>query len=355
MASYGWRESRSVAEGLFEEGHRFSFLQAVRLLEELYDERTPPGEGVDPQREVVRFRHAVRMDFPPGDVELVRPAAKGEPAEMVVNILGLAGALGPLPPAVSELIVERTFRKDKAFRDFLDIFNHRLVSLLYRARKKYRPAIDVSDAVNRTARTTSPRPNTKAPDRGRVARVLYSFLGLGTPHLLRRMEMPDRALLPYAGLFVDRYRSTPGLVRLLEDYFGVPVDIAQFEGRWDAIEDDDVTRIGHSGQNQLLGGGAVLGRRLWSDDSGFRVQLGALTFVQFLSFLPNGVAFRALIAAVQFYVREELGFTIGLTLAAADVPKLGLGAANLFLGWTSWLTRSASAGNDSQVELMGRP
>ncbi|MBV8544879.1 MAG: type VI secretion system baseplate subunit TssG [Acidobacteria bacterium] len=339
MASYGWRESRSVAEGLFEEGHRFAFLQAVRLLEELYDERTPPGEGVDPQREVVRFRHAVRMDFPPGDVESVHPGAKGEPAEMVVNILGLAGALGPLPPAVSELIVERTFRKDKAFRDFLDIFNHRLVSLLYRARKKYRPAID-----------------TRAPDRGRVATVLYSFLGLSTPHLLGRMEMRDRALLPYAGLCVDRYRSTAGLVRLLEDYFGVPVDIAQFAGRWDAIEDDDVTRIGESGQNQLLGGGAVLGRRLWSDDSSFRVQLGALTFVQFLSFLPNGSAFRALVAAVQFYVREELGFTIGLTLAAAEVPVLRLGAGQgIFLGWTSWLKRRPSVANDSQVKLMGRP
>ncbi|MEA2414976.1 MAG: type secretion system protein ImpH [Thermoanaerobaculia bacterium] len=338
MASYGWRESRSVVAGLFEEGHRFSFLQAVRLLEEIYHDRTPPGEGVDPRRDVVHFRHAVRMDFPPGDVEFIRPAPKGEPAEMVVNILGLAGALGPLPSAVSELIVERTFRKDKAFRDFLDIFNHRLVSLLYRARKKYRPALD-----------------PKSPDRGRVANVLYSFLGLGTPHLLERMELGDRALLPYAGLFVDRYRSTPGLVGFLEDYFGVPVDVAQFEGRWDVIEDDDVTRIGDSGQNQLLGGGAVLGRRLWSDDSGFRVQLGALTFVQFRSFLPNGNAYRALIAAVKFYVREELGFTIGLTLAAAEVPQLKLGdGQGIFLGWTSWLTRRPSVANDSQVKLMGR-
>jgi type VI secretion system protein ImpH len=338
MASYGWRESRSVAEGLFEEGHRFSFLQAVRLLEELYDQRTPPGEGVDPQREVVRFRHAVRMDFPAGDVEEVRPATKGEPAEMVVNVLGLAGALGPLPPPVTELIVERTFRKDTAFRAFLDIFNHRLVSLLYRARKKYRPAMD-----------------PKAPDRGRVASVLYSFLGLATPHLLGRMEMRDRALLPYAGLIVDRSRSTPGLIRLLEDYFGVPVDIVQFAGRWDVIEDDDVTRIGDSGQNQILGRGAVLGRRLWSDDSSFEVVLGTLTFDQFLSFLPNGRAHRALIAAVQFYVRDELGFTIRLTLAAAEVPALCLGAAEgAYLGWTSWLKRRPSVANDSQVSLVGR-
>jgi type VI secretion system protein ImpH len=353
MASYGWRKSRSVAEGLFEEGHRFAFLQAVRLLEELYDDRTPPGEGVDPQREVVRFRSAVRMDFPPGDVEQVRPAPKGEPAEMVVNVLGLAGVLGPLPSPVTELIVERSFRKDFAFRDFLDIFNHRLVSLLYRAKKKYRPAIDTK--VPDRGRITKAPIDTKAPDRTRIARLLYSFLGLATPHLLGRMEIRDRALLPYAGLLVDRYRSTPGLVRLLEDYFGVPVDIVQFVGRWDVIEDDDVTRIGDSGQNQILGGTATLGRRLWSDDAAFEVQLGPLTFDQFLAFLPNGRAHRAIIAAVQFYVREELGFTIGLTLAAAEVPELRLGAAEgVFLGWTSWLKRRPSVANDSQVRLMGR-
>jgi type VI secretion system protein ImpH len=338
MSSYGWRESRSVAEGLFEEGHRFAFLQAVRLLEELYDQRTPPGEGVDPRREVVRFSHAVRLDFPPGDVEEVHPAAKDEPAEMVVNVLGLGGALGPLPPAVTELIVERTFRKDFAFRDFLDIFNHRLVSLLYRARKKFRPALD-----------------PKAPDRGRIATVLNAILGLGTPHLLGRTAMSDRALLPYAGLFADRYRSTPGLIRFLEDYFGVAVDIVQFAGRWDAIEEDDVTKIGALGQNQVLGQGAILGRRLWSDDAGFEVQLGPLTFDQFLSFLPNGRAFRVLVAAVQFYVREELGFAFRLTLVAAEVPALRLGAAEgAFLGWTSWLSRRRSVANDSQVRLVGR-
>jgi type VI secretion system protein ImpH len=337
-ASYGWREARSVAEGLFEEGHRFAFLQAVRLLEELYDERTPPGEGVDPKREVVRFRHAVRLDFPPGDVEEVRPAAKGEPAEMVVNVLGLAGALGPLPPPVTELIVERAFRKDTAFRDFLDIFNHRLVSLLYRARKKYRPALD-----------------TKSPDRGRIASVLYAFLGLGTPNLQGRTALRDRALLPYAGLVVDRYRSTVGLIRLIEDYFGVPADVVPFAGRWDTIESNDLTRIGTTGENQLLGMGAVLGPRVWSDDAGFEIQLGTLNFDQFLSFLPNGRAYHALVDLVRFYVRDDLAFAFRLTLAAAEVPALRLGAAEgAFLGWTSWLKRRPSAANDSQVRLVGR-
>ena len=87
---------------------------------------------------------------------------------MTVNIMSLAGVLVPLPAWVSERDIERSTRGDGALADFLDLFNHRLLSLLYRAQKKYRPALD-----------------SRPPDRGRVANVLYSLIGLGTPHPVR--------------------------------------------------------------------------------------------------------------------------------------------------------------------------
>ena len=87
MASYGWRKNRSVAESLFEEGHLFELHQALRLLESLYRDRVPVGEEVDPSREVVRFRSAVRFDFPSSDVEEIKLPEDGQPAEMVVNVL----------------------------------------------------------------------------------------------------------------------------------------------------------------------------------------------------------------------------------------------------------------------------
>ncbi len=355
MASHGWREAGSVAEGLAGEGHRYSFLQAVRLLEEMHPDRTPPAEGSDPRRELVRFRSKVRLDFPASDVEDIRfpqgaanggTAENAEPIEMTVNVLGLAGVLGPLPPAVTELILERSFRKDTALRDFLDLFNHRLVSLLYRARKKYRPALD-----------------SKAPDRGRVATVLFSLIGLGTPRLLGRLGIPDRALLPYAGFLVDRARSTVGLVRIVEDCFGVPAGIVPFQGRWHALDDQDVTLLGR--RNQALGsigGGAVLGRRVWDQAARFELRLGPMSLRRFLSFLPGGDAHEPLAAVTRFYIREELGFTIRLTLAAAEVPELRLvslagqdsGAGGARLGWTSWLKTKPFPCNDSQVAITGK-
>ncbi len=338
MAAYGWRESRTVADGLWKEGHRFSFLQAVHLLEVLYPDRVKPAEGVDPRREVVRFKSEVRLDFPASDVETIHPAREGEPAEMRVNVLGLAGSMGPLPPSVVELIMERSFRKDGALAEFLDIFNHRLVSMLYRARKKYRPALDI-----------------KAPHGGRVATVLHALLGLGTRHLAGRMDVRDRSLLAYTGFCTESVRPSVGLTRLLEDCFDTHAEVDMFRGRWERIEDDDVTRIGESGRNQVLGSTAVLGRRVWDQAASFEVRLGPLTLSQFLSFLPNGRAFRPLVGAVRFYTREELGFTFRLALQAAEVPELRLGAAyGAFLGWTSWMKTRSFDRDDTQVRLVGR-
>jgi type VI secretion system protein ImpH len=338
LATYGWRQGRGVDRGLFEEGHRFGFLEAVHLLEFLLPERTPPGEGTEPGREVARFRSRVRLDFPASDVEEVSPLAAGRPAEMTVNILGLAGVLGPLPPHVTELVIERAFHKDGALRDFLDLFNHRLIAIFYRARKKYRPALDPG-----------------APDRGRVARVLYALLGLGTPHLAGRLGLPDRSLLAYAGLLADPARSTVGLVRMLEDCFSVAVEVVPFQGRWCALEEEDMTRIGAGGRNHALGGGAVLGRRIWDQAASFELRLGPMPLARFLTFLPGGAAHRAVLAAVRFYVREELGFTLRPILAAAQVPESRIGrAGGPRLGWTSWLKTRQPTRDDSQVRLAGR-
>ncbi|MEA2563928.1 MAG: type secretion system protein ImpH [Acidobacteriota bacterium] len=334
MAAYGWRRRRAVDEGLFAEGHQFSFLQAVRLLETMHPERTPPGEGIDPAAEVVRFRSAVRLDFPPGDVDEVRRPVNGDPAEMTVNVLGLAGLHGPLPPSITELAMERSFHGDRALRDFLDLFNHRLVSLLYRARKKYRPALDPG-----------------APGKGRIAKTLLALIGLGTPHLAGRMGIQDRSLLPYAGFLLAKPRPTVGLVRLLEDCFGVHVEISERKGSWHALESGDTTRLGS--QNHTLGVSTVLGSRIWDQAASFEVRLGPLTYDQFLSFLPDGHAHRPLASVARFYVREELDFGMRLTLKAEEVPDLRLGRSSR-LGWTSWLKTKPFTCNDSQVRITGQ-
>src|SRR5260370_13352011 len=98
MASESRRPGPSLEETLFEEGFRFDFFQAARLLESVSPERTPVGSGTRPGEEAVRFRAHISLGFPPSAIHaLERPAEDGGPAQMSVAFMGLTGPLGVLP------------------------------------------------------------------------------------------------------------------------------------------------------------------------------------------------------------------------------------------------------------------
>jgi type VI secretion system protein ImpH len=332
-AAFGWRREKSVEQWLFAEAYRFDFFQAVRLLEIIFPERTPVAEGSEPEKEPVHFTARIAFDFPASDVQELFPADGNYPASMVTNFLGLAGTNGPLPTPLAELALERLRQKDTALRDFLDIFNHRLISLMYRTRKVHR--------VNFSS---------QSPERGPMANYLYSFLGLGLSGLRHRMPVEDRALLPYAGLISQKPRSRVGLERMLSDYFQVPVVIKQFSGGWRPIEPDQWTELGKSGKNQRLGESVVLGKRIWDQQGRFGMVVGPLCLETFRHFLPDGNAYLPLCAMARFYAGEEFEFRIRLEIQATEIPETRLGQSKL--GWTSWL-KTRPTKRDSQVEISG--
>ena len=90
---------------------------------------------------------------------------------MTVAFMGLTGPLGVLPRHYTDLLLERGRRKDWTLRDFLDIFNHRLISLFYRAWEKYRLPIVYEAAAWRHQEN----------DCG--SQYLFDLMGLGTSGL----------------------------------------------------------------------------------------------------------------------------------------------------------------------------
>lgn len=330
MASYGWGTRHSVEKWLFDEGYHFDFYQAVRLLELIYPQKHAVGEHAEPGTEVVRFKSNVSLAFPPGEIAEITPAQNGSPAEMRVNFLGLAGALAPLPLPYTEMVLERIWKKDTAMRDFLDIFNHRIVSLMYRVRKLHRIALE-----------------TVPSDRSSLAPFLYSFIGMQTAGLKRRMDFPDRSLLYYAGILAEKPRSMTGLLTILRDYFGVAIHARQMVGRWLYLDDDDRTSIGYSGRMQVLGQDASLGGRAWSQQGRFDLEIGPVPFERLLDFVPGGRAFGAFCAIVRFHAGGEHQFGLLLSVESSTVPPMRLGQGRgARLGWTSWLRRD---GGDTSV------
>lgn len=319
------KRKRSVGEKLIDEGYRFEFFQAVRLLERMFPERKPVGDFSDPEHETVRFRAHISTAFPPSQIHELRGPASGpvkNPVEMEVNFMGLAGPLGVLPIHYTEMLADPRMRKKTlALRDFLDMFNHRMVSLFYRAWEKYHFPISYERGQGDT-----------------FSQFLYCLIGMGTGGLLGRLGIHDNTLLYYAGLLAQRPRSAVALEGILQDYFDVPVEIVQFAGEWFLMNEEALTKLGAPGQNSRLGVNAVLWAKVWDPQARFRIRLGPLTYEEFRGFLPVGEAYRELVELARFYVGEEFNFELQLILKAEEVPWCSLaGDTGTRLGWSMWL------------------
>jgi type VI secretion system protein ImpH len=329
MAAQSWGADPRLVDLLFQEGYRFEFFQAVRLLERLFPERQPVGRDADPGQEIVRLRALLSLSFPPSAIHEIAPAKDGHgPAQMTVAFMGLTGPLGVLPRHYTELLLERVRHKDQALRDFLDLFNHRLIAFFYRAWEKYRVPIVYEQAVARQEGLDS------------FSHYLFDLMGMGTTGLRGRLDIDDETFLYYAGLLAQRPHSASALAGILTDYFEVPVTVRQLVGEWLPLDADQRSRLGARDGNAVLGASTVAGDRVWDQQAKVTVRVGPLTYADFCRFLPAGEAFRRLVAMSRFYVGQEFDVDVQLILKAAEVPWCRLGDPSEQaprLGWSAWL------------------
>jgi type VI secretion system protein ImpH len=347
-------DPHSPAARLLSEGYAFGFFQAVRLLERLNPEAASVGHSAAPNQEVVRFRAHQSLSFPPSEIhDIVSAAGELRCPTMTVAFFGLTGPSGILPRHYTELLLrlrkEGRFAEKDALRDWLDLFNHRLISLFYRAWEKYRFYIPYERKEY----------SLVAPDT--FTQCLFSLVGLGLPALRERLKttvrgddapeatlakVEDLSVLHYAGLFAQRTRTAAGLEALLNDYFQAPVRIRQFQGQWLKFDLSNQSRLGRDEGNSRLGSDLVIGERVWDVQSKIRVSVGPLRYEQFLEFLPDRSpslrhkAFFLLVHLVRLYVGPELDFDVQLLLRSNEVPAAHLAgrqAPGGRLGWNSWL------------------
>ena len=357
-------EPRGLARRLFEKPFEFDFFQAVRLLHLIDPSRTPVGRGGPPTTEAVRFRALNSLSFPPSAIHnLERPTADEPVPVMTETFFGLTGPSGVLPRHYTELIMrlDRDARLPErhALRDWLDLFNHRLVSLFYRAWQKYRFYGDYGLG------------GTGRPDSTPFALAVLSLAGIGPTPMRNRMQVvvrrrdrpgggrvlarvDDLVVLHFAGLFAHRPRSAAGLEALTSDYLRVPARVRQFQGQWLRLEPANQTRLGDLSGGQRLGVSTVVGDRVWDVQSKVRLRIGPLKYAEFEELLPDRApvsprkAFFLLCHLVRLYLGPGLDFDAQLVLKADEVPEYRLGDESGVggrLGWNLWV-RSGPLGRE---------
>lgn len=305
----------------------FQFFQAVRLLEQLLPEREPVGRFARPEQEVARFGANPSLTFPPSEIHSLEKR-EGKPPRITVNFMGLTGPLGVLPIWYTNLVKERGRAGDFSLRDFLDMFNHRLISLFFHAWEKHRFAISYERG-----------------ERAGLTAYLLDFVGLGTEGLEDRQDIEDDALLFYAGLLSQRPRSAASMAQILGDYFDVPVEVEQFIGAWYRLDRGSICVMDERPAiSEQVGFGAIVGDEVWDQHSRARIKIGPLSAERYLDFLPNGSAFKPLRALTRFFSNGEVDFEVQLILEQHQVPPCELGEegrAAPQLGWVTWIKSAA--------------
>jgi type VI secretion system protein ImpH len=247
--------------------------------------------------------------------------------------------MGALPLAYTEQFAQReSHGRDGTARAFLDIFQHRAVSLFHDAWRKHRMPLQF-----------------EAERRERYLPLVLSLIGLGEPSLRRRLHadrggVADAALAYYAGLLQRRATSADHLQKVLADYFGVPVRVAQFIGRWFELDDDCQVTLGGCGAE--LGRNTVLGPRVWQRDLCARIGIGPMTRAQHRRFLPGGPAALALHELLSLVNGVGIEYEVCLGLRAADIAGIRLGSpepadGGACLGWDTYLI-SGTCGEDRE-------
>ena len=131
---------RAPMDALLAEPERYSFFQAVRLLYRAHG--IPARSGAASPHDALRFTVPPSLNFPPCELHALERDTRNDGNSpsytMSVNFLGLTGPSGVLPRHYTEWLMTQQKARDPAARDFMDIFNHRLLSLFWRAWAKHR-------------------------------------------------------------------------------------------------------------------------------------------------------------------------------------------------------------------------
>ncbi|KGS33757.1 type VI secretion system baseplate subunit TssG [Burkholderia pseudomallei] len=300
---------------------RYGFLALLRRIGA--DARIDPiGKARRPQAEPFRLGQQPSLAFAPREIASVGDAN----GRLKVRLfgLGMLGPNGPLPIHVTEIARDREeSRRDPTLGNFLDIFHHRYLTLLYRAWASAQTAAGLD-----------------RPDDERFSFYVASLAGQDLDEVGAR-PLPAHARLSASPHLVREARNADGLRMTLERYFGVPVTLEENVFHWIAVDPLEHSRLGRPGDASTMAAGALLGELVPDRQHKFRLVFGPLDIDAYLRFTPRGEDLPRLVEWVRAFVGYEFEWELELRIKPNGAPPAVMGGPHQ-LGWSGWLGRSPS-------------
>ncbi|PVZ81816.1 type VI secretion system baseplate subunit TssG [Serratia sp. S1B] len=292
------------------------FTSLMRTLSARTADAPVPGMAARPTIERHVIGQSAQMVFSPREVDSL--SFSDDKVNIQLFSLGVWGAQGAMPLHLSELVWSRSEQHDHGLQDFVDIFHHRALSMLWRAWFISQDTASLD------------RPNDET-----FAFYIGSLIGLD-PAELRDSPLPLHARLASSAHLIRESRNPEGLEGALCYYFGIPVSLEEFAPHWIHFSHEETSILGAPECAMLLGDGAVLGETIQDRQHKFRLTLGPLTLEQYERFSPWGADLSVLCEWVRNFVGYEYAWDVQLILNADEVPTSTLEGTHQ-LGYVSWL------------------
>jgi type VI secretion system protein ImpH len=232
-----------------------------------------------------------------------------KPADIVeVSLPALYGRFGALPDYFTDELLEGG-DSSKALRDFLDIFNHRMLTTFQDIWERYH--FFTEDVLN---------PNTDKASQ--EALILDRLTGMLTSEGLKAN---DRALRWHEmQLFRHPVRTRAGLLELLRSYFsGLQIAYQGFQVHLRDIPEGQRIKLGF--KNSCLGEDLLCGDSLEDPGAGLRITFHSLDFQTYMSLQPGGERHRALCRLLAIYTESRWKCHLTLGLRSDQIPSINLG------------------------------
>ncbi|MEM5448726.1 type VI secretion system baseplate subunit TssG [Paraburkholderia guartelaensis] len=319
---------------------QMNVFQLLRLLELQTPDKPGFGTQDTPEHEPVRFQPRARVGFPGSEIAGVAfdEEDEGTPPAVQTTFLGLYGVDAAMPPHLIDDIVLRKEGYEKVTA-FLDIFNHRIVTLLYRAWLKYHYPV-----------------NFRPGGTDEISKYLLSLAGMGIGDPAGNSGLAPSRLLALVGLFMQRTRPAEGVVGVVSHLLdGATVTVREFYAQWTTVgrQQGLVARPrAHRKSGSALSGlgdGHVLGSRVLDRSQAILVTIRPLDAAQAHALLPGEVLHEDLMRLVGLYLGDKADAVLRMEIPSSAAPMLALtggaapaGVHRPRLAWTALLAPAAN-------------
>lgn len=321
---------------IISQASQIDFYKAVFIIENQLKKRgldyRHVGYDSNPKQELIKFKATQKFGYPGNAITKLEETGYEDGMHRVniqVSFMGLTGCAGALPQFYSELVMQRLRYKDTTMRDFYDMFNHRLISLYYRAWKKYKPSLNhVNQEKNRDPYT----------------QILGLLSGGYNEHQLH-----------FSGLYSRKIRNAFDLKNILSSYLGCKVSIKQMVGEWNELKEQEQTRISsqtlYEGQHARLGVDTLIGSKVWDFSSSIEVHIFSDDPKKAELLLPMGPLFKLAKKIINDYVGNAIKSRLIIESCFHSLKPTQLSGNNCLLGANSFLSIQSDKLKSNPIKL----